>query len=81
MGLHPDGYLLGRSSERCRLAHIDFSTLAYNGTYSDGHPSELAAYTCLHPDSYPSESLLKDGDLTTLTARSQLIMRFTLMAT
>jgi len=27
--------------ERWRLAHIDCSEPAYNGTYPDGHPSEL----------------------------------------
>jgi len=59
---------------------MDCSESAYNGTYSDGHPSESTAYTGFPPDGYPSGSLLKGGS-STWAAQSQPIMGLTLMAT
>ena len=61
--------------------HINCSESAYNGTYPDGHLGESTAYTGFHPNGDPSESLLKDGGLSTLIARRQPIMGPTLMVT
>jgi len=68
-------------SERWRLACVGCSEPAYNGIYPDGRPNKSTSYTGLHPDGDPSGGFLKDGDSPTLDARSQLIMRYTLMAT
>jgi len=38
-----------------------------------GYPSKSTAYIESYPDDYPSKSLLKDGDLPTMTARCQPI--------
>jgi len=52
---------------------------AYNGIYPDACLSKSTAYMGLHPDGDPSRGFLKDESSSTLDARSQPIIEYTLM--
>ena len=47
--------------ERCELAHVGSSEPAYNGIYSDGHPSESTVYLESYPDDQHDNATLKLG--------------------
>ena len=58
-----------------------FSSLIFYVSNLPEHDKLFSSLYGSYPNGHPSGSLLKDGDSTTMTARSQPIRVFTLIAT